>query len=184
MARNHSHSHQGVLATKMRYFGVKSTNVHRGQMGTNPAEVTHRPSWPTKATKPGLFPLAIINSELRVRVRAAFGDGQVCVSPRDDLSVVRGLSRAVLCLSDPPPLVADQSHSTRPFLRDGRPFCKKRSSLRVGGPKLLKWGLSERGSNLLQSRRLLLPTTPRRGRASRCVCDRPVQLQKIDMQAY
>ena len=75
MARNHSHSHQGVLATKMRYFGVKSTNVHRGQMGTNPAEVTHRPSWPTKATKPGLFPMTedlfAKKSSLRGRTKVA-----------------------------------------------------------------------------------------------------------------
>eukprot|EP00964_Phaeocystis_antarctica_P006644 scaffold3592_cov61-Phaeocystis_antarctica.AAC.2 len=25
-------------------------------MGTKPAKVAHRPSWPTKAAKPGLFP--------------------------------------------------------------------------------------------------------------------------------
>ena len=49
-------SHSGVLATKVRYFGVKSTNVYLVQMGTRPAKVAHRPSWPTKAAKPGLFP--------------------------------------------------------------------------------------------------------------------------------
>ena len=48
--------HPGVLATKVRYFGVKSTNVYLVQMGTRPAKVAHRPSWPTKAAKPGLFP--------------------------------------------------------------------------------------------------------------------------------
>ena len=41
--------HPGELATKVRYFGVKSTNGCRAQMGTKPAKVTHRPSWPTKA---------------------------------------------------------------------------------------------------------------------------------------
>ena len=49
--------HRGELATKVRYFGGKSTNVPLGQMGTKPAKVAHRPSWPTKAAKPGLFPV-------------------------------------------------------------------------------------------------------------------------------
>eukprot|EP00964_Phaeocystis_antarctica_P151243 scaffold118801_cov57-Phaeocystis_antarctica.AAC.2 len=49
--------HGGVLATKVRYFGVKSTKEPQGQMGTKPAKVAHRPSWPTKAAKPGLFPV-------------------------------------------------------------------------------------------------------------------------------
>ena len=31
--------HPGVLATKVGYFGVKSTKVHRVQMGTKPAKV-------------------------------------------------------------------------------------------------------------------------------------------------
>jgi hypothetical protein len=31
--------HPGVLATKVGYFGVKSTNVQRLQMGTKPAKV-------------------------------------------------------------------------------------------------------------------------------------------------
>eukprot|EP00964_Phaeocystis_antarctica_P065466 scaffold39513_cov58-Phaeocystis_antarctica.AAC.3 len=44
-------AHRGVLATKVGYFGVKSTNVHLVQMGTKPAKVAHRPSWPTKAAK-------------------------------------------------------------------------------------------------------------------------------------
>jgi hypothetical protein len=33
--------HPGVLATKLGYFGVKSTNVYRVQMGTKPAKVGH-----------------------------------------------------------------------------------------------------------------------------------------------
>jgi hypothetical protein len=33
--------HGGVVATKVRYFVVKSTNVHRVQMGTKPAKVGH-----------------------------------------------------------------------------------------------------------------------------------------------
>ena len=40
----------------MRYFGVKLTKVPQGQMGTKPAKVAHRPSWPTKAAKLGRFP--------------------------------------------------------------------------------------------------------------------------------
>eukprot|EP00964_Phaeocystis_antarctica_P083952 scaffold52868_cov63-Phaeocystis_antarctica.AAC.5 len=36
----------GVLATKVRYFGVKSAKVPQGQMGTKPAKVAHRPSRP------------------------------------------------------------------------------------------------------------------------------------------
>ena len=35
----------------MGYFGVKLTKVLREQMGTKPAKVAHRPSWPTKAAK-------------------------------------------------------------------------------------------------------------------------------------
>jgi len=34
-------AHPGVLATKVGYFGVKSTNVLRAQMGTKPAKVGH-----------------------------------------------------------------------------------------------------------------------------------------------
>ena len=49
--------HGGVVDTKVKYFGVKSTKVPRGQMGTKPAKVAHSPSWPTKAAKPGLFPV-------------------------------------------------------------------------------------------------------------------------------
>ena len=41
----------------MRYFGIKSIKVPRGQMGTKPAKVAHSFSWPTKAAKPGLFPV-------------------------------------------------------------------------------------------------------------------------------
>ena len=41
--------HPGVVATKVRYFGVKSTKVPLGADGTKPAKVSHRPSWPTKA---------------------------------------------------------------------------------------------------------------------------------------
>ena len=48
--------HRGELATKVRYFGGKSTNVPRGQMGTKPAKVAHLPSWPTKAAKLGFSP--------------------------------------------------------------------------------------------------------------------------------
>ena len=40
-------SHSGVLATKVRYFGVKSTNVYLVQMGTKPTKVAQRPSWPS-----------------------------------------------------------------------------------------------------------------------------------------
>ena len=39
------------MRLKWGYFGVKSTNVHLVQMGTKPAKVAHRPSWPTKAAK-------------------------------------------------------------------------------------------------------------------------------------
>ena len=42
--------------TKVRYFGVKLTNVPQGQMGTKPPKVAHRPSWPTKAAKNQAFP--------------------------------------------------------------------------------------------------------------------------------
>eukprot|EP00964_Phaeocystis_antarctica_P012076 scaffold6653_cov105-Phaeocystis_antarctica.AAC.1 len=55
-AMQFSRGHGGVLATKVGYFGVKSTNVLLAAEGTKPAKVAHRPSWPTKATKPGLFP--------------------------------------------------------------------------------------------------------------------------------
>ena len=48
-ARARIEDHGGEVATKVRYFGVKSTNGCRAQMGTKPAKVTHRPSWPTKA---------------------------------------------------------------------------------------------------------------------------------------
>ena len=34
-------THPGVLATKVRYFGVKSAKVPPGQMGTKPAKVGH-----------------------------------------------------------------------------------------------------------------------------------------------
>ena len=37
-----SNAARGELATKVRYFGGKSTNVPRGQMGTKPAKVAHR----------------------------------------------------------------------------------------------------------------------------------------------
>ena len=49
--------HRGVVDTNVRYFGVKSTNVPLGADGTKPAKVAHCPSWPTKAAKPGLFPV-------------------------------------------------------------------------------------------------------------------------------
>ena len=34
--------HPGVVATKVRYFGVKSTKVPLGADGTKPAKVAHR----------------------------------------------------------------------------------------------------------------------------------------------
>ena len=55
------------LGYALLYFGIgvgalylKSTNVPLGARGrwapkSKPAKVTHRPSWPTKAAKPGLF---------------------------------------------------------------------------------------------------------------------------------
>ena len=64
----------GKLATKVRHFGGKSTNVPQGQMGTKPAKVAHRPSWPTKAAKPGLFPVEDLfakRSSLRGRTKVA-----------------------------------------------------------------------------------------------------------------
>ena len=53
-----------ILATKVRYFGVKSTNGCRAQMGTKPAKVTHRPSWPTKAAKPAYIQLYPVSSKV------------------------------------------------------------------------------------------------------------------------
>ena len=61
-------------------------------MGTKPAKVAHRPSWPTKAAKPGLFPMtedlfAKMSSlrspradhQLKVaKVGPPPGEGQVC----------------------------------------------------------------------------------------------------------
>ena len=49
-------THPGVVATKVRYFGVKSTNVPQGQMGTKPAKVAHLPSWPTKVANQAFSP--------------------------------------------------------------------------------------------------------------------------------
>jgi len=91
--------HRGEVATKVWYFGVKSTNVYQVQMGTKPAKVGRLQS------------LAVVNS---AKVRR-------------------------FCATKTPP----------PCLRS------------VGGPKLLKWGLSGRGSNLLKSDRPLTSTTPR-----------------------
>eukprot|EP00964_Phaeocystis_antarctica_P156851 scaffold126776_cov54-Phaeocystis_antarctica.AAC.2 len=59
----------------------------RGQMGTKPAKVAHRPSWPTKAAKPGLFSetedLFAKRSSLRGRTNVAKvgpprARGQIC----------------------------------------------------------------------------------------------------------
>ena len=65
----------GVVATKVRYFWVKLTKVPLGADGTKPAKVAHRPSWPTKAAKPGLFPetedLFAKRSSLRKRTKVA-----------------------------------------------------------------------------------------------------------------
>ena len=80
--------HPGELATKVRYFGVKSTNVPLGADGTKPAaKVAHRPSWPTKAAKPGLFfeteDLFAKRSSLRGQTKVAKvspprAKGQIC----------------------------------------------------------------------------------------------------------
>ena len=65
----------GVVDTKVGFFGVKSTNVPLGADGTKPARVAHRPLWPTKAAKPGLFPetedLFAERSSLRGRTKVA-----------------------------------------------------------------------------------------------------------------
>ena len=82
-----SNAARGELATKVRYFGGKSTNVPRGQMGTKPAKVAHRPSWPTKAAKLGFSPeteaLFAKRSSLRGRTKVAKlrpprARGQIC----------------------------------------------------------------------------------------------------------
>jgi hypothetical protein len=99
-------NHPGVLATKVRYFGVKSTKVYRVQMGTKPAKVGRLRSLGVNSAK--------------VRVGSAHNE-DLPVPPRP-----------------PPP----------PGFRS------------VGGPKLLKWGLSGRGSNLLKSDPPLTSTTP------------------------
>ena len=52
--------HPGVVDTKVGDFGGKSTKVRLGDaIGTKPAKVADRPSWPTKAAKvnPKLFPV-------------------------------------------------------------------------------------------------------------------------------
>ena len=104
--------HGGVLATKVGYFGVKSANVLREQMGTKPAKV-------------GRLAPCLLN---RVRTPVFV----------DKLSTI----------------VDNLSTKTRFWL-----FSQK--GLRsAGGPKLLKWGLSGRGSNLLKSGRPLTSTTP------------------------
>ena len=82
--------HGGELATKVGYFGVKSTNVLREQMGTKPAKLGRLQS------------LGVNSAKVR----------RFCATK-----------------TSPPPPQGLRS---------------------VGGPKLLKWGLSGRGSNLLQ----------------------------------
>ena len=80
-------AHPGVVATKVGYFGVKSTKVYRVQMGTKPAKFGHLQS------------LGVNSAKVR----------RFCAT------------------------------KTSPFPPPGL-----RS---VGGPKLLKWGTSGRGSN-------------------------------------
>ena len=106
--------HPGELATKVGYFGVKSTKVHRVQMGTKPAKVGHLQSL-------GVSTLLKSTSVLR----------------NEDL---------------PPPGVRS-----------------------VGGPKLLKWGLSGRGSNLLKSDRPLTyyPRVPKHHKQPRRRGEKP-----------
>eukprot|EP00964_Phaeocystis_antarctica_P092624 scaffold59608_cov57-Phaeocystis_antarctica.AAC.2 len=82
-------------------------------MGTKPAKVAHRPSWPTKAAKPGLFPvtedLFARRSSLRGRTKVAKvgplrpGEGSNLLKSR----------RPLLCLL-PPGGCAPASHCETP----------------------------------------------------------------------
>jgi hypothetical protein len=44
-------AHPGVVATKVGYFGVKSTKVYRVQMGTKPAKVGRLQSFDVNSAK-------------------------------------------------------------------------------------------------------------------------------------
>ena len=45
-----------------------------GQMDTKPAKVAHRPSWPTKAANPGLFPVTVTEDLFAKKVFAPRAD--------------------------------------------------------------------------------------------------------------
>jgi hypothetical protein len=114
--------HGGELATKVGYFGVKSTNVRRTQMGTKPAKV----------------------GRLASTLLKYVGSAQRSAFPA------------------PPPFGPPNTASHK------KVFAPQNKVFAVGGPKLLKWGLSGRGSNLLKSDPPLLyarlratSTTPR-----------------------
>eukprot|EP00964_Phaeocystis_antarctica_P107076 scaffold71844_cov46-Phaeocystis_antarctica.AAC.3 len=89
-------------------------------MGTKPAKVAHRPSWPTKAAKLGFFPetdeLCAKRSSLRGRTKVAK------VGP----SSARGQCAKVppapyeLCLLPPVPSVVVMSHSTVGLPRESK----------------------------------------------------------------
>eukprot|EP00964_Phaeocystis_antarctica_P034260 scaffold19464_cov63-Phaeocystis_antarctica.AAC.2 len=77
-----------VLATKVSVPGLDGHQTCY--------KVTHRPSWPTKAAKPGLFPetedLFAKRSSLRGRTKVAKlgpprARGQICQSPTDSLGL-------------------------------------------------------------------------------------------------
>ena len=66
--------HGGVVDTKVGYFRVKLTKVLQEQMGTKPAKVAHRPSWPTKAAKVCRFCATKISPPLPPQVFAPRAD--------------------------------------------------------------------------------------------------------------
>ena len=141
-------THPGVLVAKVGYFGVKSAKVCRAQMGTKPAKVGRLGPRCAKVRR-GPHPAPTGASAKRSSIHAPRAK-LLKSAPRADHNKLLKWGRLRATRRG---RVRVKSAKVRPQVASHKKvFAPQKKGLRsAGGPKLLKWDLSGRGSNLLKS---------------------------------